>query len=300
MFPRPLMSILLIALCALSITAYSEPLIFIPRSINSNSLRPHSRSLHPRHSHAASASHDFAQLDKRQSSGSVMQVDLDEWARETTRKCLEQLKSITKASNPAGIAVCYNLPYLDPVKGVFAADLRMYQISEREGDWELVEDIDMKLEYSAAAVREADLNTPKETPPADGSMPKIVKEFNFLGQIKPEFLVSGSDAKELRGFLIPSIALTARTPGGTNLNTTLASNEATFVNGIFSELTDNNGPLVVEAPPFQLPGTRIEIVPIGLYIFSAYTAIGVSIVMYGTFERRRYRDQYRSRVAKTG
>lgn len=121
-----------------------------------------------------------------------MQVDLDEWARETTRKCLDQLKTITKASNPAGIAVCYNLPFLDAETGVFAADLRMYQISEREGDWQLVEDIDMKLEYSAAAVRETDLNTPREEP--SNQMPRIVKEFHFLGQIKPEFLVSGSDA----------------------------------------------------------------------------------------------------------
>src|SRR5690606_1494388 len=70
-------------------------------------------------------------------------------------------------------------------------------------------------------------------------------------------------SKELRAFLIPSVALTARTPGGTNLTTSLGFNEATFVNGIFSELTDNNGPLEVEAPPFELPGKRIEITPVG-------------------------------------
>ncbi|RPA74482.1 hypothetical protein BJ508DRAFT_187551, partial [Ascobolus immersus RN42] len=205
--------------------------------------------------------------------------DLEAWAAETTQKCLAQLRTLAKASNPAGIAVCYNLPFLDANTGVFAADLRMYQISEREGDWAAVEDIDMKLEYSAAAVRETDFKTTKEPPREE--MPRIVKEFHFLGQIKPEFLVAGSDAKELRTFLLPSIALTARTPGGTNLTTTLASNEATFVNGIFSELTDNNGPLTVEAPPFELPGKRIEITPVGLYIYAAYTVLATSIYMWG-------------------
>lgn len=58
-------------------------------------------------------------------------------------------------------------------------------------------------------------------------------------------------------------------------------NEAAFVNGVFSELADNNIPIEVEAPPFELPGTRIEIVPIGLYIYTAYTIIGVGIFMWG-------------------
>lgn len=76
-------------------------------------------------------------------------------------------------------------------------------------------------------------------------------------------------------------------------------NEAAFVNGVFSELADNNLPVVVEAPPFKLPGTAIEIVPAGLYLCTAYTIIAVGIVMWGTFERRQYRDQYRKRVAKS-
>jgi len=123
-----------------------------------------------------------------------MQVDLEEWNRETTSKCLEQLRTLTRASNPAGIAVCYNLPYLEADAGVFVADLRIYQISESEGDWALVDDIDMKLEYSAAAVTETNLNMTKETPSPDGAMPRLITNFHFLGQIKPEFLVSGSDA----------------------------------------------------------------------------------------------------------
>lgn len=226
----------------------------------------------------------------------LMQVDLDIWAAETTQKCISALSNITAASNPAGIVVCYNLPFLDPETGVFAADLRMYQVSARQDEWQGVNDISMSLEYQAAAVERTNLNT-TETVVPEG--PAMVKQFNFLGQIKPEFLRQGMTSQELRALLVPAVSLSARTAGGTDLTTALAMNEAAFVNGVFSELADNNVPVVVQAPPFKLPGTRIEIVPAGLYLVTAYTIIGVGVFMWGTFERRQYRDQYRKRLAKS-
>lgn len=68
--------------------------------------------------------------------------------------------------------------------------------------------------------------------------------------------------------------------------TVLATNEATFVNGVFSDLVaseaQNSTAGVAASPaPFQLPGTRISIVPIGLYFYSAYLGLAVLIFGYG-------------------
>lgn len=68
--------------------------------------------------------------------------------------------------------------------------------------------------------------------------------------------------------------------------TVLATNEATFVNGVFSDLVaseaqNSTAAAAASAAPFKLPGTRIEIVPIGLYFYSTYLGLALLIFGYG-------------------
>lgn len=151
-------------------------------------LRPSPRGLPPLHARSRWTPPRKASVEKRQIDRNLMQLDLDQWATETTQKCISALANITAASNPAGIVVCYNLPFLDADTGVFAADLRMYQVSARDPEWQNVNDISMSLEYEAAQVEQTDLNT-TETGAPQG--PAMVKQFNFLGQIKRDFLRRG-------------------------------------------------------------------------------------------------------------
>lgn len=132
---------------------------------------------------------------------------------------------------------------------------------------------------------------------------------------------------QLQALLTPNITLFATAPDGSQLSTTLSTDEATFVHGVFSDLVASESqsstavPSTAAAPtPFKLPGTRIEIVPIGLYFYGSYLTLACIIFGYGrfrhifsknvyilissrnigTFERQRFRDQYRKRMAQQG
>lgn len=130
---------------------------------------------------------------RRQSPGArnetaIQQLDLQAWAKETTQKCIERLQTITKASNPSGIAVCYNLPFLSTDSGVFAADLRLYQIAGPGGEWaEVGGSIDVALVYNGAAVQlrneSAEEAAATQQASANTEGPQKVQEFHFIGQI---------------------------------------------------------------------------------------------------------------------
>jgi len=133
---------------------------------------------------------------RRQSSSSggarnesaIEQMDLQSWAKETTLKCIDKLKNVTRASNPSGIAVCYNLPFLSTKSGVFAADLRLYQVSAPDGDWATVGgNIDVSLMYNGAAVQVRNETAEEAAATAQASAssvgPQKVQEFHFIGQI---------------------------------------------------------------------------------------------------------------------
>lgn len=238
----------------------------------------------------------------------IEELDLQAWAKETTEKCISRLSTITKASNPSGIVVCYNLPFMSADSGVFAADLRLYQVSAAEGNWSSVGgNIDVSLMYNGAAVQLRNETTEEAAATALASAsatgPEKVQEFHFIGQIDKLLLQDDMTDAQLQTLLTPNITLFAKMPDGTELQTSLSTDDATFVNGVFSDLPANEtaDPTTTEAAsatPFKLPGTRIEIVPIGLYFYGAYTALACIIFGYGTFERQRFRDQYRKRIAQ--
>jgi len=126
--------------------------------------------------------------DGARNESAIEQLDLQSWAKETTLKCIDRLKNVTKATNPSGIAVCYNLPFLSTKSGVFAADLRLYQVSAPDGDWATVGgNIDVSLMYKGAAVQIRNETAEEAAATAQASAssvgPQKVQEFHFIGQI---------------------------------------------------------------------------------------------------------------------
>lgn len=82
--------------------------------------------------------------------------------------------------------------------------------------------------------------------------------------------------------LTPKITLKGRTSGGTEIQAPIANDEASFINGVvIGGPTPSNAP--IEEKPFELPGRRIEIKPIGLILYGTWMLLGVSIVMFGRF-----------------
>lgn len=108
--------------------------------------------------------------------------------------------------------------------------------------------------------------------------------------------------------LVPQIDLAARnTRTNQDVETTLASNEASFVNGVFARAA--SGPTNVDpeaaakasaavqsAEPFVVPGQSLAFFPIGLVISSVWTAGFFLAVGGGTYGRIQFREQYRRRV----
>jgi hypothetical protein len=89
-------------------------------------------------------------------SGDAAKIDLAEWERQTKAACGTAMQSLNgQASNPSGVAVCYNLPFLDNQTGVFQAELRMYNVSAPIDPWTGITaaDVSMTLSYSGATVQ---------------------------------------------------------------------------------------------------------------------------------------------------
>jgi hypothetical protein len=88
--------------------------------------------------------------------GDASRADLPQWEEQTKKACMETLGNLNgQASNPSGIVVCYNLPFLDNTTGVFQAELRMYNVSAPIDPWVGVTaaDVSMTLSYLGATVQ---------------------------------------------------------------------------------------------------------------------------------------------------
>lgn len=96
------------------------------------------------------------QISTTPASGDASKIDLAKWEEQTKAACGTALTALNgQASNPSGIAVCYNLPFLDNQTGIFQAELRMYNISAPIDPWKGVTaaDVSMTLSYLGATVQ---------------------------------------------------------------------------------------------------------------------------------------------------
>ncbi|KAH9870985.1 hypothetical protein J1614_006559 [Plenodomus biglobosus] len=256
-------------------------------------------------------------------SGDASQINLAEWEEQTRTACMDTLSNLNgQASNPSGIAVCYNLPFLDNQTGVFQAELRMYNVSAPIDPWTGVTaaDVSMTLSYLGATVQNMAGNFTKR----DLSWPPIkegmlverqnintmteLKVLMYVGRVNTNLMGSAMTQEALQPLLIPQIDLAARNPStGQDVETTLSSGEASFVNGVFARAA--NGPTnadpnaaasasaaVQSAAPFVVPGMSLAFFPIGLVITSVWALFFFLAVGLGTYGRIQFRDQYRRRV----
>ncbi|KAF2683941.1 hypothetical protein K458DRAFT_303436 [Lentithecium fluviatile CBS 122367] len=264
-------------------------------------------------SNGASASQQASPVP---ASGDASKIDLAKWEEQTKAACGTALQSLNgQASNPSGIAVCYNLPFLDNQTGVFQAELRMYNISAPIDPWTGITaaDVSMTLSYSGATVQNMNGSYAKREiswPPikvreVDGMLVKKqnngmteLKVLMYVGQINKNLMGTAMTQATLQPLLIPKIELTAKSPSsGQEVKATLASQEASFVNGIFAkEQAASAQPAQASAPPFVLPGTQLAFFPTGLLVTCIWMAGFVGAVGLGTYGRIQFRDQYRRRI----
>jgi hypothetical protein len=90
-------------------------------------------------------------------------VNTTQWSAEAEQSCMTAVMNLKgKSSNPAGLAVCYNVPYLDEQKGVFEAELRMYNVCAPTNDFVGVAPSDMMvtLSYQGATIQQSNGQVP--------------------------------------------------------------------------------------------------------------------------------------------
>ncbi|KAI0007657.1 hypothetical protein F4779DRAFT_628963 [Xylariaceae sp. FL0662B] len=246
------------------------------------------------------------------------QLNMTSWNEDTSAACMSVLSQLTAASNPSGTAICYNLPSLDTNAGTFMADLRLFQISTPREDFEGIPpaDISVGLQYNGASVspisQELNARGLAETLiKRQSSNPSLLQTYLFVGQIDEKQMAQPMTMGVLEALVMPTVTLTGKNGGGQTVSTNVSSNEAAFVNGIFSDevvMSDFAiASLAVEnvtqqlkngEVAFVLPGAQIMIFPIGLIITSIWLGLGVGFYGFGTYERYRFRDSYRSRKAR--
>jgi hypothetical protein len=136
-----------------------------------------------------------------------------EWNTQTMAACTTALSILNgNASNPSGMAACYNLPYLDNTTGVFQADLRLYSVSAPSGSFANIpsQDVMVGLSYVGATVsavnastlmRRGDLVSLISWPRSvDGGLKKrqstnltLTQSYAFVGQINKDLLTTNMD-----------------------------------------------------------------------------------------------------------
>ncbi|KAF2451037.1 hypothetical protein P171DRAFT_451377 [Karstenula rhodostoma CBS 690.94] len=273
----------------------------------------------------ANGAQSAPQISTTPASGDAAKADLAKWEEQTKAACGSALTVLKgQASNPSGIAVCYNLPFLDNQTGIFQAELRMYNISAPINPWLGVSaaDVSMALSYLGATVQSTDVTFAKRDildisyPPIkerslverQAAAPQELKVLMYVGKINSNLMGTAMTQATLQPLLIPQIELSAKNPtSGQDVKATLSSTEASFVNGVFAKQATTGtdaaaqasaSAAVQSAAPFVVPGQTLDsrVTKAGLIVTLVWAVSFISVVGLGTHGRIQFREQYRRRV----
>lgn len=126
------------------------------------------------------------------------------WRNETAEACTRSLVALNgQASNPTGLAACYNIQSFNRSTGVFEADLQLYRIAAATGSWAslMTQAVNVGMSYSDATVAPSNANRkrweytasimengleavgPSRVRRAAFSAPSMVQEMSFVGKL---------------------------------------------------------------------------------------------------------------------
>ncbi|KAI0450071.1 hypothetical protein F5B21DRAFT_448868 [Xylaria acuta] len=260
-------------------------------------------------------------LERRQTS-STASLNMTQWDSGTLAACTTTLSTLPSASNPSGMAVCYNVVQLDTNLGEFMADLRLFELSPPSGAWAGIPLQQMQggVKFTGATASEIngqpvaprDLKTPYLSK-RQSQGPTLHRTYMIVGRINQDQMVPPMTIQKIEPLIMPIFTLSAKDATGQTVTTNVSSNEAAFVNGIFSKevvvspfsmaslaVQNITAELKAGNVAFVLPGVNLLIFPIGLVVTSFWMVLGVGAYAYGTYERYNYRESYRRRKAMAG
>jgi hypothetical protein len=148
-------------------------------------------------------------IERRQSTPNNT-LSVAQWDAQTMAACTTALEALNgKASNDAGMAVCYNLPSLNNQTGVFQADLRLFTISAPTGKFANIpsQNVTVGLAYNGATVSETNGSTlakrtegehsliswPRNKMNKRATVPTMAQAYSFVGRINQDLLSPNMD-----------------------------------------------------------------------------------------------------------
>ncbi|GFP55987.1 hypothetical protein ACSS6W_006187 [Trichoderma asperelloides] len=246
-------------------------------------------------------------------------LDFTAWNNITSAACQARLSQLTRTSNPSGDCICYNLPMLNVDTGMFEADLRLYRVSAPRDSFVGVppSGIQVGVSYKGASVSPMKPVTSGSSSPAvnitkrsDGSSgPTLLQSYMLVGQIDKDQMKNNLSIAALQALVMPTLTLSAVTPGGSQISSNVSLNEASFLVGVFSNdvvLSDfaaaqqavavqqaalKNGTIA-----FILPGVNLLIFPTGLIVTCVWLFIGLLAYGFGTYQRIQYATAFKRRA----
>lgn len=250
-------------------------------------------------------------------------LNLTEWDAETLAACQSTLSTLRAASNPSGMAVCYNIAQLDTNAGEFMADLRLFEVSAPSGAWAGIPLQQMKGGIAFTGATASEINGQqvaarrdvenKDISKRQDAGPVLHRTYMIVGRINKDQMVPPMTIQKIEPLIMPIFTLRATDSTGQTVATNVSSNEAAFVHGIFAKevvMSPFNMALLAQQNTtdelkagrvaFVLPGVNLLIFPIGLVVTSFWTMVGVGAYAFGTYERYNYRESYRRRKAMAG
>jgi hypothetical protein len=149
-------------------------------------------------------------IERRQeTTAQIPTMNITQWDEATTKACITSLEALNgRPSNPSGMAICYNLPFLNETTGIFQADLRLYMVGAPTGDFANIasQNVNVGLSYSGATVQA--INATTMTKRSDESsliswpraelevlkrqtqIPQLAQAYAFVGQVNRELLAT--------------------------------------------------------------------------------------------------------------
>lgn len=136
------------------------------------------------------------------------------WDTQTEAACVKSLATMNgQASNPSGMAVCYNVRSFNSTSGAFQADLRLYRIAPPDKVWDSLktQGVNVGLSYNGASVAPSNANKVKRDdeilswPPIKSnkigtlrlrraaSLPTKLQDMSFVGKVNSNVLPQMKD-----------------------------------------------------------------------------------------------------------
>lgn len=132
-------------------------------------------------------------------------INATEWDAQTQAACTTSLEAMNGVSNnPSGMAICYNLPYLDNSTGVIEADLRLFMIAAPTGSFANIasSNVQVGLAYNGATVSAVNASSLKRRSDATSliswpravavakraTVPTLIQSYAFVGQVNQNLM----------------------------------------------------------------------------------------------------------------